>query len=178
MCRPKASGGLGVINLRIQGNDLLLKYLHKFYNGWDTPWVQLSWETYYTDQIPYAADPCGSFWWRDVAKLMPTYRGISMANLGNGRNVHDCILCGLQIEERLEQLFFDCHFSSDYWSHLGLSWHPGNSRLQNVSKAKEDRNRPLFMELFLLAAWSIWKEHNNKHFRGGHTLENILAGQA
>ena len=50
VCRPKASGGLGVINLRIQGDALLLKYLHKFYNGWDVPWVQLIWETYYTDR--------------------------------------------------------------------------------------------------------------------------------
>src|SRR4051812_27402336 len=45
--------------------------------------------------------------------------------------VHDCILCGLHIEETLEHLFFECHFSSDCWSHLGLSWPPGKSRLQN-----------------------------------------------
>ena len=307
VCRPKDSGGLGVLNLLIHGDALLLKYLHKFYNKWDTPWVQLIWDTYYTDQIPHASDPCGAFWWRDVIKLIPTYRGISKVSVGNGENVlfwkdmwreeilaasypralsyaknedlsvqqflgittlqeafhlplspqahaemrqlqlevsevqlsneidkwtyvwntnlfsakqyytfyfreiqahesfgwiwkskstmkikvfgwlllsdrlntrnmlnqrnynigddHDCILCGLPIEETLEHLFFECHFSSDCWSHLGLSWHPGNSRLQNVSKAKEDWNRPLFMELFLLAAWSIWKERNNKHFR-------------
>jgi hypothetical protein len=24
----------------------------------------------------------------------------------------------------------------------------------------------MFMEIFLTAAWSIWKEHNNKVFRG------------
>ena len=80
--------------------------------------------------------------------------------------VHDCILCGLHIEETLEHLFFECQFSSGCWSHLGLSWSHDNSRLQNISKAKEDWNRPLFMELSLLASWSIWKEHNNKHFRG------------
>ena len=87
VCRPKTSGGLGVLNLRAQGEALLLKYLHKFYNKWDTPWVQLIWDTYYIDQIPHASDPCGSFWWRDVIKLIPTYRGISKVTVGNGENV-------------------------------------------------------------------------------------------
>ena len=86
VCRPKDSGGLGVLNLRIHDDALLLKYLHKFYNKWDTPWVQLIWDTYYTDQIPHACDPCGSFWWRDVIKLIPTYQGISKVSLGNGEN--------------------------------------------------------------------------------------------
>lgn len=43
---------------------------------------------------------------------------------------------------------------------------PGGSRLQNITLAKEARGQPLFLEVFLLAAWSIWKERNNKHFRG------------
>jgi hypothetical protein len=29
---PKSKGGLGVINLRLQNDALLLKQLHKFYN--------------------------------------------------------------------------------------------------------------------------------------------------
>jgi hypothetical protein len=36
---PKNKGGLGVINLRIQNNALLLKFLDKFYNKRDIPWV-------------------------------------------------------------------------------------------------------------------------------------------
>lgn len=24
----------------------------------------------------------------------------------------------------------------------------------------------MFMEVFVIAAWSLWKERNNKHFRG------------
>ena len=32
VCQPKVSGGLGVINLKVQSDALLLKYLHKFYN--------------------------------------------------------------------------------------------------------------------------------------------------
>ena len=84
VCKPKKCGGLGVLNLKMQNEALLLKFLHKFYNHWDLPWVELIWNSYYTSKIPHAADPCGSFWWRDVSKLMPTYRGITLVNVSNG----------------------------------------------------------------------------------------------
>ena len=88
VCRPKECGGLGIINLRIQSEALLLKYLHKFYNHHDLPWVELIWTTYYTHNIPHASEPRGSFWWKDVLKLTPIFRGISKANV----NVGDTIL--------------------------------------------------------------------------------------
>ena len=84
----------------------------------------------------------------------------------NIRNNHDCILCGQHIEETLEHLFFECNVNTQCWSTLGIGWQSGGTRLSNVSMAKEAWGRPLFMEVFLLAAWSIWKECNNKHFRG------------
>jgi len=36
---PKNKGGLGVINLCLQNDALLLKHLDKFYNKVDVPWV-------------------------------------------------------------------------------------------------------------------------------------------
>ena len=73
VCKPKASGGLGVIDLRIQGDALLLKFLHKFYNSWDVPWVQLIKDTYYDERIPHASDSCGSFSWRDVTNSCQSF---------------------------------------------------------------------------------------------------------
>jgi len=35
--KPKSKGGLGVINLRLQNDALLMKQLHKFYNKADIP---------------------------------------------------------------------------------------------------------------------------------------------
>jgi hypothetical protein len=35
--KPKEKGGLGVINLRLQNDALLLKHLSKFYNRADIP---------------------------------------------------------------------------------------------------------------------------------------------
>jgi hypothetical protein len=40
ICKPKNRGGLGIINLKLQNVDLLLKHLHKFYNDCGTPWVK------------------------------------------------------------------------------------------------------------------------------------------
>ena len=84
----------------------------------------------------------------------------------NIRDNHDCILCGQCIEETLEHLFFECNISTQCWSMLGIGWPHGGSRLDNVSIAKAAWEQPLFMEIILLATWSISKECNNKHFRG------------
>ena len=77
VCKPKDKGGLGVINLKIQNEALLSKFLHKFYNKLDIPWVQLTWDTYYVQRTPHVVELVGSFWWRDILKLTPTFRGIS-----------------------------------------------------------------------------------------------------
>lgn len=77
VCKPKKCRGLGVLNLRVQNEALLLKFLHKFYNKMDIPWVQLTWDTYYNQKILHATDPISSFWWRDILKLVPVFRGVS-----------------------------------------------------------------------------------------------------
>ena len=50
----------------------------------DIPWVQLTWDSYYTEKIPHVTDPVGSFWWRDILKLSPKFRGISSINIVYG----------------------------------------------------------------------------------------------
>ena len=45
-------------------------------------------------------------------------------------------------------------------------WADGGNRLQLVHEARSRWSGPMFMEVFIIAAWSVWKEHNNKHFRG------------
>jgi hypothetical protein len=37
VCKQKDKGGLGIINLEIQNQALLLKHLDKFYNNADVP---------------------------------------------------------------------------------------------------------------------------------------------
>jgi len=59
--KPKDKGGLGVLNLRLQNDSLLLKQLNKFYSKKDIPWVQLIWHKYYRDKVPHESPEVGSF---------------------------------------------------------------------------------------------------------------------
>lgn len=63
VCLQKSEGGLGVLNLRPQNEALLLKYLDKFFNRKDIPWVHLVWEKHYKNgKLPNHIKR-GSFWW-------------------------------------------------------------------------------------------------------------------
>jgi hypothetical protein len=84
---PKDKGGLGILNLRLQNDALLLKHLDKFYNKRDIPWVQLIWWKYYQDKVPHAAREVGSFWWKDILRLSNLFRGIARCAIGDGSTV-------------------------------------------------------------------------------------------
>ena len=61
--KPKVKGGLGILNLRLQNDALLLKQLNKFYNRKDVPWVHLIWYRYYDQgKVPHGQKEVGSFW--------------------------------------------------------------------------------------------------------------------
>ena len=84
---PKHKGGLGVLNLKVQNEALLLKHLHKFSNHHDTPWVSLIWDSYYHNKVPHATDFCGSFWWRDIFKLAHVYCQFAQPNPLSGSSI-------------------------------------------------------------------------------------------
>jgi ubiquinone/menaquinone biosynthesis C-methylase UbiE len=77
VCKPKKCGGLGIVNFQKQNAALLIKFLDKFYNKVDLPWVHLLWSEYYLDSIPRAENLTGSFWWRDVSKQVDNFKGVS-----------------------------------------------------------------------------------------------------
>lgn len=74
VCLPKQQGGLGVINLSVHHEALLLKFLHKFYSKAPVPWVRLVWEHYYANGSLPGQQRRGSFWWRDVVSLLMIYK--------------------------------------------------------------------------------------------------------
>jgi len=78
----KSKGGLGVINLRLQNDALLMKHLQKFYNNDNIPWVQLIWIKYYIGKIHHSSREVGSFWWKDVLRLSTLFRGIAKMQSG------------------------------------------------------------------------------------------------
>jgi len=66
----------------------LLKHLHKFYNRAPIPWVQLVWTKYYSrHRLPVAGVTFrGSFWWRDILKLIDQFKGIVMVSVRDGKS--------------------------------------------------------------------------------------------
>ncbi|TVU07261.1 hypothetical protein EJB05_47309, partial [Eragrostis curvula] len=85
---PTKKGVLGIKNLKLQNEALLLKHLDKFYNQKDIPWVKLIWHAYYSEgQIPHETPNKASFWWRDIMTYTDHYRGIATCRVGDGKTV-------------------------------------------------------------------------------------------
>jgi len=56
----------------------------------DTPWVQLVWELYYSNgTLPSITRKKGSFWWRDILKLLDSFKGLAMVHIRDGAS---CLL--------------------------------------------------------------------------------------
>lgn len=86
--------------------------------------------------------------------------------VGNdGLRSNDCILCGDQKEQTLEHLFFECPFATQCWNTLQISWDAGDDRFEWLTHAKANWVGPMFMDVFVVSAWSIWKERNGLIFK-------------
>jgi hypothetical protein len=83
VCKPKCVGGLGIINLEIQNNALLLKQLHKIYNKEIIPWVNLVLSLYGPGAL-HAQSSRGSFWCKDIFSFTSDYRSITHNNISDG----------------------------------------------------------------------------------------------
>jgi hypothetical protein len=57
----KKQGGLGVIDRSLHNDAMLLKFMHKFFNKEDIPWIQLIWENYYANGKLPSQNKRGSF---------------------------------------------------------------------------------------------------------------------
>jgi hypothetical protein len=88
VCVPKEEGGLGVLNLQTHIECLLLKHLHKFFNGLDIPWVKLVWSRFYADgRLPMPnSNLRSSFWWRDVLKQLDSFKGMAAPHVQDGKS--------------------------------------------------------------------------------------------
>ncbi|WVZ57552.1 LOW QUALITY PROTEIN: hypothetical protein U9M48_007924, partial [Paspalum notatum var. saurae] len=76
------------LELKTQNEALQLKFLHNFFNKNDIPWVHLIWEKYYnTGSLPKLKSK-GSFWWRDVLKLLDKFKGMVRPIIGNGTSCY------------------------------------------------------------------------------------------
>ena len=50
----------------------------------DIPWVHLVWEELYINgKLPGHVEK-GSFWWKDVLKLLDKFKGLAVVNINGG----------------------------------------------------------------------------------------------
>jgi hypothetical protein len=85
VCKPKAQGGLGVIDLELQNRALLMNNLHKFFNRGDTLWVNIIWANHYRNNAVPSERPVGSFWCKDILKILHIYKELAQMEVGDGR---------------------------------------------------------------------------------------------
>jgi hypothetical protein len=57
----------------------------KFFSREDIPWVALIWESYYESRSLPSTTKNGSFWWRDILKLLDKFKGMAMVNINNAK---------------------------------------------------------------------------------------------
>jgi len=111
VCNSKENGGLGVHNLQIQNESLLLKHLHMFFNKSDIPWVQLVWHSHYNSGSFALYNRRGSFWWRDILKLLDSYKTLSSVTVGDGSTIlfWSDACHGAPLDEQWPHLFSYAH---------------------------------------------------------------------
>jgi hypothetical protein len=104
------------------------------------------------------------FGWFLLSDRLNTCNMLSRRHYNIGDNL-DCLLCNQRVEETVEHLFFGCTFSRSCWHLLGIHWPTQGNRLDMISHLKMRHGRKMIMDIFLVAAWSLWKERNNNYFR-------------
>ncbi|XP_073354904.1 uncharacterized protein [Aegilops tauschii subsp. strangulata] len=116
------------------------------------------------------------FRWLPMVDRMNTRNKLKRHHYNIQNNNYACLLCNQPPEETVEHLFFHCPFSVQCWAKLGITWPSYDNRLRLIHAGKQQWSQPLFLDIFMLSAWSIWKERNNEHFRRvPHSFSSWLA---
>lgn len=84
---PKKQEGLGAMNLNTHNEAMLLKFLHKIFTIDDIPCVNLVWDNYYVNGRLPGQNKKGSFWWRDIIKLLEKFKNMVRVIVGDGSTV-------------------------------------------------------------------------------------------
>jgi len=77
---------------------------------------------------------------------------------------YNCVVCLNDTEETLLHLFFDCSFSVSCWYAIGIQWNIALQPMDMIQLCKTNFGRPVFMEIFMIASWNIWKQRNGVIF--------------
>jgi hypothetical protein len=107
---PKNKVGLGVKDLYLQNDALLMIHLHRFYNQVDVPWVNLISQSYYVQKVPHLSSTRGSFWWRDIMNLEANFRDIAKCSITTGVTIGIWIDCFVFLNRKYSRETPHCKF--------------------------------------------------------------------
>lgn len=77
-----------------------------------------------------------------------------------------CVLCSRREEETIQHLFFHCPFAKWCWSKIGMVWVQDDNIHRRIIASRFQASQRYFMEIFLIAAWELWKVRNRQVFDG------------
>jgi len=121
---------------------------------------KLIWKSKVTPRIKFFA-------WLILLDRLNTKSMLARRNFNVQPNCH-CVLCTEGIEESIEHLFFSCEFARKVWDKLGISWTAEIDIHYKIIHTRRQNGIPFFMEIFLIAAWELWKIRNRQVFDGVH----------
>jgi hypothetical protein len=75
-------------------------------------------------------------------------------------------MCDDAEEETILHLFFECSFAKKCWDKLGITWSHEADIHRRIVTTRQLAGLPYFMEIFLIAAWELWKVRNRLVFDG------------
>ena len=87
-------------------------------------------------------------------------------------NAH-CIMCNNSSEEDIDHLFFTCPLAVSCWNSLSIQWSLAPSICDRILSAIHNHSLPLFMEIFMIAAWELWNLRNSKIFDNGRATRSL-----
>ena len=79
---------------------------------------------------------------------------------------YNYVLCHENVEETASHLFFDCSTAITRWFSIGIIWDDSLDINQKIENKKAKFGSPLSIEIFMVAAWCIWKEIYSLIFDG------------
>lgn len=112
VCSPKELGGIGVKNLKVQNEALLLKRLFSLFSS-ESSWANWIWKEF-DGQSLLKSLPLGQHW-TSLQKFLPELQKLMTVKIGNGSRTslwHDCWLGILQLANLFPALYShttDCH---------------------------------------------------------------------
>lgn len=69
--------------------------------------------------------------------------------------------------------FFHCEFAFACCDMLGILWPNTEDRFELMHQGRRGWHKPIFMEVFSVSPWNIWKERNDKLFKGVQPSHNL-----